>query len=233
MQLLLVVLGALLMALSLSAFARASPAQVARIVRYGAAGGIAALAFLLLARGQLQLALIVLAAGLPFVLGRRGGLLGSGRKSTGQTSGVATDYLEIKLDHDSGTMDGQVLVGAFAGRALSSLSRPELGRLLVECRTNDPRSIPLLEGYLDRRFPDWRDEPGTAGSSDERSAETSGAAMTPQEARRILGVNEAAGEEEIRAAWRELMKRNHPDQGGSSYLAAKINEAKDVLLGKH
>ena len=231
MQLLLLVLGALLVMLGLSAFARATPAQLARFGRIVAMGGIVGLALLLLARGQLQIALIVLGAGLPLLLGRRGGLLGRA-KSAGQASGVETEYLRVRLDHDSGAMEGEVLAGSFAGRSLSSLSRSEVERLLVECREANPRSVSLVEGYLDRRFPHWRDEPGPAGSSGGQGNQVLGAAMTPQEARRILDVSEAAGEEEIRSAWRELMKRNHPDQGGSSYLAAKINEAKDVLLGK-
>lgn len=56
--------------------------------------------------------------------------------------------------------------------------------------------------------------------------------MSRAEALSVLGLNEGATPEDIRAAHHRLIKQTHPDKGGSSYLAAKINEAKDVLLGE-
>lgn len=56
--------------------------------------------------------------------------------------------------------------------------------------------------------------------------------MTKREAAQILGMRESAGEERIREAHLRVMKANHPDLGGSSYIAEKVNEAKDMLLGK-
>jgi len=101
---------------------------------------------------------------------------------------------------------------------------------------SDPQSHALLEAYLDRTHPNWREAfAGDAGASAGagQGAPGSGGAgpMTREEALAILGLAEGASESDIRTAHRSLMKQFHPDQGGSDYLAAKINEAKDLLLG--
>ena len=56
--------------------------------------------------------------------------------------------------------------------------------------------------------------------------------MNRTQAAEILGIAEDAHESEIRAAHKELMKRNHPDHGGSAYLAQMLNQARDIMLKK-
>ncbi len=156
----------------------------------------------------------------------------TGPRSPGRTSRVRSALLEMELDHDTGEMDGSVLVGTFAGRRLNALDQTDLLRLLTECHASDPDGVRLLEAYLDRRYPDWR----AAGRDDEQThpgTRPSSGAMTQEEARQILGLQPGAGPDEVRQAHRTLMKKLHPDQGGSTYLAARVNLAKEVLLGRH
>ena len=141
----------------------------------------------------------------------------------GQTSEVETEFLRMDLNHDTGEMDGAVLRGRYEGRALRELGLSDLLALLDECRT-DRQSAALLEAYLDRVHEEWRERRGTPprASSD---------GMTEHEARAVLGIGPDATREEIVKAHRRLMQRLHPDRGGSDYLAAKLNAAKDLLLG--
>lgn len=141
----------------------------------------------------------------------------------GQTSEVETEYLSMRLDHDTGEMDGTVLRGRYEGRTLRELGLPELLELLDECR-GDRQSMAVLEAYLDRVHEDWR---GHRRPPPGRSPD----GMSEDEARAVLGVGPDATREEIVQAHRRLMQRLHPDRGGSDYLAAKLNAAKDLLLG--
>jgi len=165
----------------------------------------------------------------------------AGRLSSGaRVSSVRTAFLEMVLDQSSGALSGHVLAGSFTGRDLGGLSRTELALLWRECRAGEPQSRQLLEAYLDRRWPEWRAEMPRSGASDmggqrgggAGEGERSRAPMTRAEAFEVLGLPPGAGTEDIKSAHRNLMKRLHPDQGGSNYLAAKINEAKDLLTGK-
>ena len=150
--------------------------------------------------------------------------------SAGQSSEVNTGFLRMMLDHDTGEMDGEVLAGRFAGNLLSDLSLGELLALAQECAA-DAQSLAVLETYLDRTQPDWRDAAG-AGPGNGAGARATGD-MTSEEAYEILGVEPGASDEEIEGAYRRLMQKMHPDHGGSDYLAAKINQAKDFLLRRH
>ncbi|MEE4242434.1 MAG: DnaJ domain-containing protein [Desulfopila sp.] len=150
------------------------------------------------------------------------------RQRDGQKSTVRAAYLEMELDHDTGEMDGMVLEGRFKGVYLSSLSLEEI-LSLYEYISSDGDSATLLESYLDRYHPQWRDH-ADADSSREHQGGAGFSEMTKEEAYQILGVDTGASAEEIHQAWRRLIKGVHPDSGGSAFLAAKINAARDVLL---
>ena len=85
-----------------------------------------------------------------------------------------------------------------------------------------PVALWLIWGLL--RAPQGRTSAGSAASRR--------AGMSRDEALQVLGLTEGASEERIRAAHRQLIKKLHPDQGGSSLLAQQVNEAKQVLLGR-
>ena len=147
--------------------------------------------------------------------------------SQGQTSSVRTAWLEMELDHDSGEMRGTVLQGQYAGRTLDQLDRAALLEFHAQA-AGDAESKRLLEAYLERTLgPDWNAGPRVDVPPPDRA--TTG--MTRGEALKVLGLAEGASEDDIRAAHRRLMLQNHPDRGGTDYLASKINEAKDFLLG--
>ncbi len=196
-------------------------------------GGVAlfAVAGFLALRGAFPIAIPIAAFALNLVAGRSVGGFGgydSAPKSQGQTSHVETERLEMELDHDTGYMDGKCLQGRFAGRMLSSLSEEEAIDLYNAFAADRLKEASLMEAYLDWRVPGWQ------GKAENR-AETGGGGffggrMSPEEARAVLEVGPDATEAEIRQAHRGLMQKMHPDRGGSNYLAARINEAKDVLL---
>jgi len=152
---------------------------------------------------------------------------GRARKSQGQTSRIVTDHLEMELDHDTGEMRGRVLKGLFADRNIESLTPADMALLWQDCRITDPQSAQIIEAYLDRVHATWRDD---VARGESKMARGPGGRMTPKEAIEILGLAPGASEDEIRSAHRDLMLKLHPDRGGSTYLAAKINEAKDVAL---
>jgi len=143
---------------------------------------------------------------------------------TGRRTEVHTAFLKAWIDHGTGDVGGTVLTGRFAGRTLDRLSDSELLDLHEECRS-DADSLRVMEAYLDRRLNvDWR----TARQPPPRGPRSD---MTREEALAVLGLAEGATEEEIKAAHRRLIRRTHPDAGGTADLAARINRAKDVLVG--
>ena len=151
---------------------------------------------------------------------------GSAGANDGQGSSVRTAFVEMHLDHASGHMSGLVLAGQFQGRSLDSLSQDEALRLYAEA-AGDADSARVIESFLDRRFPDWRNH-----TQQQSQHSTDPGNMDRAEALKVLGLQDGASEADIKAAHRRLMANLHPDKGGSDYLAQQINRAKDILLGK-
>jgi len=199
--------------------------------------GFAALgaAVLLGLKGRIDMALLLGGFG-AWALGWNGfNLPGPWRKfqqASGRFSRIRSAMIEMEIDHSTGTVEGSVLVGALAGRRLSSLDPQGLRLLYEECLAHDPQGVPLLEAYLDRRFAGWREN--AQGDRDTRTrTHAQSGIMTKEEAYQILGLQPGANLDEIRKAHRTLMKKLHPDQGGTTYLAARVNEAREVLLSRH
>ncbi len=218
-------------------FLNADARAVATAVRWGGVLVGAALSVFLLLRAGVAGIVPMAVTTYVFLRLRRGGLF-SGRgfsgfggptsPSPGQMSEVETATLRMELDHDTGEMHGRVLRGRFEGRELTSMSFQELIQLLAECHANDEQSVSLLETYLDReQGPEWRDHAEAEGAGSGAGA----GPMTKDEAYEVLGLTPGASLEEVKEAHHRLMLKMHPDQGGSTYLASKINQAKDLLLG--
>jgi hypothetical protein len=228
------VFGALALVLALwllKAFAKADPHKLVGVGKI--AGGIVALlgAGFLALRGQFAFAVPLGAAGL--------GLLGwlplfpagfgaRTQKSAGQVSRVRSAFVEMELDHDSGAMRGRILVGQYGGQDLDALDVATLTGLLAGI---DEESRALLATYLDRRDPGWREH--AQGDTATGQGAAPRGPMTEKEAYEILGLQPGADADAIGRAHRTLMKKLHPDQGGTNYLAARVNEAKDTLLRRH
>jgi DnaJ domain len=220
-------------ALGIAWFLRANPSALARGMRMVLVvlGAIAV-------GGMLIFGLRFLPSLLPELLGLAGlvitGLIaralrnrssgGFSSPGTARRTEVRTAFLQAWIDHGTGDVGGTVLAGRFSGRTLDRLSDSELLDLHEECRA-DAESLRVLEAYLDRRLNvDWRSarQPPPRGPRSD---------MTREEALAVLGLAEGASEEEIKAAHRRLIRRTHPDAGGTADLAARINRAKDVLVG--
>lgn len=219
------------------AFIAADPAKLGRFLTWflltlGAAGG--AVIIVLLVMSDRFIPALAAAGGVAPIVMR--GLAqwrrarGAAKSAGGGSSEVETDLLRMSLDHDTGAMSGTVKRGPFAGRRLDELSQAELLALWRQCRIEDEVSTRLIEAYLDRLRPDWREAASDAAGTGNTGAAT--AAMTREEAYAILGLAPGADAAAVKDAHRRLMMKLHPDQGGSTYLAAKINRAREILLSE-
>jgi hypothetical protein len=216
-------------------FVNADPARLARGLKVtGIVIAVVAVATLAVS-GRLAALLMPLAMLMPLLIRVRSLLDRYRPPAGGQTSTVATAFLRMTLDHDTGSMEGTILRGRFAGMRLDELGPADLLALLRECRAEDEEGARLLEAYLDRVHPEWRDELAgerAGGGRSNAGARSTSGDMSVEEAYAILGLSSGADAEAIKEAHRRLMVKLHPDHGGSDYLATKINRARDVLLHK-
>lgn len=231
MQFLILGLALLVLVLIVGrAFTRANPQSLAKSIKQAAGITLLVISVFLIATGKFVLGLplvffafSLLGYSFPWQNGT-----GNARKSEGQRSSVRTDMLEMTLDHDTGEMIGVVRRGQFTGRKLADLSANELNALLQEAYERDAQAAQLLEAYISR-FGDAANGGGARSSRGGGPAPNAGP-MTLAEAYAVLGLEPGASREAVLQAHRGLMKKYHPDQGGTTYLATKINEAKDILL---
>lgn len=168
----------------------------------------------------------------PFILRHLPELRRAYRSVSGQSanpqSKVSTETFVMSLDHESGHMDGEITKGSFSGKSLSELNIDELKTFYRYCQTCDQQTVQVLEAYIQReRLAEWQDAPQSEQTSNVATA------TSEQEALDILGLEPGADKQTIVDAHRRLMSRMHPDKGGSNYLAAKINKAKEVLLSRN
>ena len=224
-------------------FASAQPAQIAKVLKILGVSVFLLVILFFAATGRLMWALFMLPVLLPWLMRLRSATRMAknfsrmSKGSTGQTSDVETKYLKLSLDHDSGEMTGEILLGDYAGRQIEDMQVSELIELMAECMVDDEQSAQVLEAYLDRMYPEWRDQVNTEANGNEThehgrgwGAKPSADGMSQNEAFEVLGLSPSATEKEIKEAYHRLISNLHPDHGGSTYLAAKINQAKDTLL---
>lgn len=224
--------------LAMNWFISANPKTVIKVLKWGLLALFGIIVLFLFISGRFALALWALPALLPWIMRARMAArtaknfsrMAGGASQTGEASSVKSKYLDMELDHDSGDMTGYIRTGQHAARQLNSLSIEQLTELFDTYQADDTESARLLAAYLDRTYPDWRDESDSGDYQENQRASAPNSQMDRPEALRILGLEDPVEQDEIKAAYHRLIGSMHPDRGGSAYLTAKINEARDFLL---
>jgi hypothetical protein len=220
-------------------YIRIQPGSSTRLARKAGVAACIAIALLFALRGHLEISALALGAAwlldgtIRFPRLRFGArfMRGISGNAGGAVSTFRTAMIEMRVDHATGAMRGTVLAGAFSGRELELMNEAQLATLALECAKFDAEGARLLQAYLDRRFAGRRED--AYAHADPSPARRRPGAMTADEAYEVLGLAPGAPDDAVRRAYRDLMKKIHPDQGGSTYLAARVNQARDVLLNRH
>ena len=227
--LLLAALAAFFIYLGIRWFVNAEPARIAFAARTLAISIAAVVVVLLIFTGRIgslyMLGALVLPLAMAWYRRRKAAAGGFGNpdRRQGDKSEIDTSWLHMELDLQNERIDGRVNQGSFIGKRLSQLDEAELLALYRES-ASDADTARLLEAYLDRRL-------GAGWRQQQERPQPAQTGMSREEALEILGLTAQATPDEIRSAHRRLMAQLHPDKGGSTYLAAKINQARDFLLG--
>lgn len=219
-------------------YSTAEPKEAIKALKWIGIGLFVLVSGFFIVTGRLSLAFMALPALLPWLMRARAvarvaktfSRMSQARAGvgSGETSDVDTRFLSMTLDHDTGDMTGTVLEGTYQGRDVNSLTTAQLVDLLTICQTEDLDSARVLEAFMDRNRPEWRDQRSQANDAGPTAQTTT---MDRSQALQVLGLDESASAKEIKEAHRKLISGMHPDHGGSDYLAAQINQAKDILLG--
>jgi hypothetical protein len=225
---------------AMKAFSRANPAALARLIKRGAGFLSLLVATLVLLHGRIDFAVVLAVLGFWLIgISRRSATpaerANAARRRAAGVSRVRSAMIEMELDSTTGQMRGMVLAGPEEGKSLDQMIRPQCEALYRLCVRADPEGARLLEVYLDRRFPGWRtagDKEHDAGAFEAGSTTRHGA-MSEDEAYEVLGLHKGASRDDVMRSHRSLIKKLHPDHGGSTDLAARVNEAKDVLMRRH
>ncbi|WP_120497028.1 molecular chaperone DnaJ [Kiloniella sp. EL199] len=217
-------------------YSRANPVMVLKTAKIIAAIIGLFVALFLLFTGWIFLVLAAIPFLLPLILRSRA-LLSRLKAASGGTSGqsseVVTRFLKMKLDHDSGDMDGLVLTGEREGQWLSELDLAAIEQLYRIYLVEENKSAELLTAYASRRFGNaWNDEAEAGFKGDDEYEQSFDGQMDRKRALEILGLTGTPSDDEIRSAHRRLMQKLHPDHGGNTYLATQVNQAKDTLLNR-
>ena len=218
-------------------YVNANPKEALKALKWIGIGFFIILSFFFFLSGRLSWIFLGIPALLPWLMRARSvarvaktfsrmSQANEGKKS-GNTSNVETRFFKMTLDHDSGNMSGSISEGIHLGKDIADLTTQQLIVLLNTCLLEDVSSARILEAYLDRNHPDWHD---FINESDASSKWANTPSMDRTLALQILGLSQDATDKLIKEAHRKLISGMHPDHGGSDYLAAQINQAKDFLL---
>ena len=219
-------------------YLNASPSMLLRVLKWSAIFLVTSIVIFFLITGPKVWALWALPVLIPWLLRARALARAAknwsrmtnsnvnGSSAPNQSSEIETKFFRMYLDHQTGEMNGEVLRGIFSDQTLRNLPLNSLLVLFDEVQ-EDEQSVQVLTTYLDRYYVDeWREGKRSPGEN-----RAGGGSMTVEQACEILGLKANASDEEIKEAHHRLMNINHPDHGGSTFLAAQINQAKDILLG--
>jgi hypothetical protein len=127
--------------------------------------------------------------------------------------------VEIWTD-SQGRAQGRVRRGPCRGMQLDEMDREQCEAQNAYCRQHDYAAAAALEAYIRQRFYAQR-----------RNQTRIDGTMSRAQAFSILGLTEGASEADIHAAYLAMIKKHHPDHGGSTAAAARVNQAKDLLAG--